>query len=551
MNGYCGVYDESHIENPLRNDRVVEPKHLKNPSVSDYKVEPKYTKYDKLPDTDPISDKFDVFHDEIDQKQLDIDNYSKLTLEDKLDLEEYNEQMIPNPNFYKINNERHVSDEQVSKEHDTLRNELGFSPVLSQYPTSGNDIYSPIVNDYGNENQNNVRREDIKRKRNTRDFDESLKTDFNHLSYRHLNDQDDTSKNDLSHEADYKLSKNEQDHQNKQQIEQGSQFDQESPSKQRPQNVQKNNYQNQYMNGYKPQNKVSNNLHKNPHASEAASNYNSFHDFNKNTDDALSDSNKNSHGMKTNSKTNVFPKKQSFDSKSQQQQSSKHYKSNQLANEINLKISNRMMSRGLGPSLPSQSVNYYPSMYRHPMNIDVENQHWKDGGTENSNDLDDYIGRQRRLLQFDYEEPMNDYQLHESHNAPNEQNLLKIGVIKTLNNQKQSKNNEVSKTVHTNSKERRNIKKSETIRDNVTIQKPDPINISSPKSQAKTNQSESNNTLHSPVDSLQPQLKLNVSDATAKANNKANEQKNNKSCTDHGKIVKRSAAYDKQFGLQE
>lgn len=534
MNGYCGVYDESHIENPLRNDRVVEPKHLKNPSVSDYKLEPKdYTKYDKLTDTVPISDKFDGFHEEIDPKQPDIDNYSKLSLEDKLDLEEYNEQMIPNPNFYKINNEMHVSDEQVSKEHDTLRNELGFSPVLSQYPTSGNDVYSPIANDYGNENQNNVQREDVKRKRNIRDFDASLKTNFNHLSYGHLNDQDDTSKNDLSHEADYKLSKNE--------------LDQESPSKQRP---QKNNYQNQYVNGYKPQNKVSNNLHKNPHASEAVSHYNSFHDFNKNTD-ALSDSNKNSHGMKTNSKTNIFPKKQSFDSKSQQQQSSKHYKSDQLANEINLKISNRMMSRGLGASLPSQSVDYYPSMYRHPMNIDVENQNWKDGGTENSNDFNDYIGRQRRLLQFDYEEPMNDYQLHENHNAPNEQNLLKIGVIKTLNNQKKSKNKEVSKTVHTNSKERRNLKTSETIPDNLTIEKQDPIKISSPKSQAKTNQSESNNTLHSPVDSLQPQLKLNVSDATAKANNKANEQKNHKPCTDHGKIVKRSAAYDKQFGLQE
>lgn len=525
MNGYCGVNDESHIEYPSKLDRPLESNFLKDHPAPDYKVKPKNTK-NTFTDTDSISDNFDNFHEDPEQEHFDVDNLSP---EDKVDMEEYNEQMIPNPNFYKINNERHINDEQVSKDHDSFRNELGFSPSLSnKYPSSGGDVFTQIDNDYGFENQDNAQPQDIKSKRDTRDFDASSNPNFNFESYGHLSDQDDTRKNDLSHEADYKLSKNEQDAQSKAEpdMEQDRRMDHESQIEQRPQNEHKNKFENQLKTRNKEKNVVPNNL-QNTHTGEAGTRYNNFQDFDR-ISKPVADSNKNSHGSKAASKSKFSPKQQTVDSKSRQYQS-KHDKSAQLTNEINLKISNRMMSKGLGPSLPSQYGNYYP--YRHPMNIDVENQHWKNGRTENRNDFSDYVGLRRRLLEFDYGEPMHDYSLHETNNASNEKNLLKMGFIKTLNNQKLSDNAESSQALLTNSSEKRNLEVLKTVPDSTIIQL-DNLTIGPT---TKTNQSEANNTLHGHVDSVKLQLELNVS---AMAN-------------DRGKIVKRSASYGKQFGLQE
>lgn len=500
----------------------MESNYSKDPPVSDYNAETKDTKY-QFTNTDSISDQFDNFHE-------DLDNDNKLSPEDKLNIEEYNEQMIPNPNFYKINNEMHVNNEQISKDHDTFRNELGFSPLLSKYPSSvtDNQVYSHIENDYGNENENNVQHQDSKKKRNTRNFDAS-KTNSNRVYYSHLNDQEDTSKNDLSHEADYKLSKNEQDSQNTPQKEtaKDSQLDQESQIEQRPQNEFKNSFENEFKNERMPQNTVSN-----THASESVSNYNNFQDFDR-INKPITDSNTNSHMIKAGSKPNFLPKKQTYDSKSQKYLT-KHGKYNQITNEINLKISNRMMSKGLGPSLPSQSVNYYPNVYRHSMNIDVENQNWKERRNENRNDLTDYVGRQRRLLQFDYEESTNDYPLNEN-NAPNEKNLLKTNFLKTMNDKQMSKNGEISESVP-NTNEKRNLKESGTTPVNSTARKLDDTKIGE-ISQTNVNQSGSNNTMHTIL-----QKDIASSNSTTKEEISAN---------DHGKIVKRSVSYGKQFGVQE
>lgn len=537
MNGYCGVNDESHIEYPTKHEKPLESNYLQDHPVPEYKIEPKNTKY-TFTDTDSLSDNFDNFREDPEQEHFDVDNLSP---EDKVDIEEYNEQMIPNPNFYKINNEMHINDEQIRKDHDSFRNELGFSPSLSnKYPSSGGDVFTQIENDYGFENQDNAQpqnikskrdtrdyhdntqRQDVKSKSDTRDFSGSSNPNFNFESYGHLSDQDDTRKNDLSHEADYKLSKNEQDDQSKAEpeMEQNPRMNHESQIEQRPQNEHKDKVENQLRNGKKQKNFLPNNLQ----TGEAANHYSNFQDFDK-ISKPMADTNKNSHA-KAASKTNFFPKKQTLDSKSRQYQS-KHDKSDQLTNEINLKISNRMMSKGLGPSLPSQYGKYYP--YRHPMNIDVENQHWKEGETKNRNDLSDYVGLRRRLLEFDYEEPTNDFPLHE--NASNEKNLLKMGFIKTLNNQKLSDNADSSQSPLANSSEKRNLEELKTVPDSTIIQL-DNLTI---RPTTKTNQTEANNTLHGHVDSVKLQLELNVS---AMAN-------------DRGKIVKRSASDGKQFGLQE
>lgn len=529
------MYDDSHYEYPRRHDKLAESNYLKNQPLSDYKPDTKNAK-DTFNDADSFSANFDNFHEDMEQEHFDLDK-EKLSAEEKLDMEEYNEQMIPNPNFYKINNELHTDDEQNSKDHDTFRNELGFSPVVmnNNYPASAGDVYNPIENDYGNENQNDLQQQqDIKTKRNTRAFDQTAKQSFNYLPREPLNDQDDTGKNDLSHEADYKLSKSEQDSQNKhaEETEQNPLSDRDHgfENEQRAQNELKDKFEeNQFQNENRPQNLISN---QNSHTSDTGSNYSNFQDTNRNTK-PIADSNKNSHSTKTGSKENFSPKKQSYDSKSLQYKS-QHDKTNHLTNEINLKISNRMMSRGLGPSLPSQSAKYYSSMYRNPLNVDVENQHWKgDGRNDNRNDLTDYIGMQRRLLQFDYEEPSNELPLHESNMAPNGKNLKKTSFIETSNNQKGSKNGEISKTPLANSSERRNVEETDTMANKSTMKKLDDPKI---ESKSQTNRSESNNTL--PVDSVKQQLDRNVSN-NATTND------------DHGKVVKRSATYGKPLGLRE
>lgn len=470
---------------------------------------------------------------------MDIDG--KLSPEDKLEMEEYNEQMIPNPNFYKINNERPVRDEQISKDHDNFRSELGFSQGLSQYPYPQ---YSPTVNEYGNENPSNVKRQDSKTKRNSEDFDSFSNTNFDDLDYGSLNDQQNTNKNNLSHEADYKLSKDEQDHPNKPECEKEHQLNYNSQVEQKPQTQHKNKFENELENRYQPQSGISNN-YQNTHASETTAHNNNFEGDNEIVK-PIADSKENSKKMKAKSKTNFPSKKQSFDTKSRQYPS-KHGKSDQLTNEINLKISNRMMSKGLGPSLlinpslldPSESGKYYPRMYRHPMNVNVENQHFKDGKSENRNDLNDFTGLQRRLLQFDYEEPMNenDYPLRDNYKAPNEKKSPKIGSIKALN---KLSNNDF-KAVHSNSSEERSL--NESIPGNSTNNKENDIKDNSIP-QTKTNQSESNNTLFDHVASTKRPLQLNISSAMI---NRSNDSTNPSENNDHGKIVKRSAS---QFGIQ-
>ncbi len=477
-------------------------------------------------------DSFDNFHEDFDQKHFDdLNNDNKLSPEEQLDLEEYTEQMIPNPNFYKINNELHANNEQIRKDHNSFRNDLGLSQDFSKYPSSADGIYDRIGSDYGNENNIVVEGQDIKAKRNTRDFDASPKTNVNHFSYSQLNDQDDTRKNDLSHEADYKLSKTEQENKPEPNAKHSPH---ESQIEQRIQHEQKNEFQNEIKNGYSPQNFVPNNL-QNEHSSEPMSQYKNFKKIN----EPIGDFNKNPRLMSSNSKPNVYPKKQPIDSKPQTYLS-KHEKSNQLANEINLKISNRMMSKGLGPSLPSHSVNYNRRTYRHPMNIDVENQHWRYGRNENSDDLTDFIGLQRRLLQFDYEDPVNEYPLREGNNVVNEKDSPNNGLLQISNTKTLATNGEIVKTLVTNSSETRNPKEMETTTEkNTTKDKQDHLTI---EPTTKTNQTETNNTLPTGhVDSVKLHLEIEISNATAKA----------QPVDDHVKIVKRSAAYDKQFGVQE
>lgn len=589
LNGYCGVNDDG-SDNELsgRYDGFVENNSFEHLAAPNYKTESQDTKNEKsdTKNSDVHLETFDNFHEEGDNAHFDLDNDSKLSLEDKLNIEEYNDQMIPNPNFYKINNEMSLKNEQVNKDHDSLRNDLGFSSLLNKYPSKEEDFYHEIEN----ENQNNFQRRTNQRKRNAM---YTPRRYINPVPYSHLNDQENTNKNDLSHEADYKLSKNEQDPQNQPQKGQHFQSPKKLPYEEEFQNGQE--YQNEQMlqeeiintfhnepknrphNRYEPQNSVRNKIQNQRVDNDLLDNQ--FQDVYK-INNKFIDSNK-----KSASKSNVSPKKQSLNSGSKPL--SKHDKSSQLADEINLKISNRMMSKGLGPSLPSQSMNYQ-NYYRHPMNIDVENQHWKDTGNELGNDLTDYVGMQRHLLQFDYDESLNDYSVHENSNTANEKNILKIGLVKTVNDEKRSNDGEMPKKATNNSEKRKlnnsgkqlhektnedhfnpnslsqssnenqkllslekcvtNCEKSYTQGNYSDRKSPENSTIDIQNVQKIEPKSEANNTLNGHINSLKLQLELNISNETL---NEAIFTSKLNSSNGHTKIVKRSAAYDKQLGIQE
>lgn len=607
LNGYCGVNDEENDEHSNRYDGLVETNSLEHlAALPNYKIESQDMKKEKseLSDSNEREDKFDSLQEEGDHDHFDLDSDSKLSLDDKMNIEEYNEQMIPNPNFYKINNEMSLKNEQINKDHDTFRNDLGFSSHLSKYPSGAGDIYHQLEN----ENQDNFQRQTIQRKRNARNYDKndmySPKRYINQLPYDNLNDQEDTSKNDLSHEADYKLSKNEQDRGNKPENgqyfqsapalpnEQEFQDAEEIEHDQLPQNDFINKFhkepKNRPHNPYEPQNPVQNKF-QNQHVGGSDFLTNHFHDTNRFSNKFIDPSQSNS--MKTGSKSNVFLKKQSLKS-GPKQYMKKHGKSAQLTDEINLKISNRMMSKGLGPSLPSESMKNYQSRYRHPMNIDVENQHWEDTGNDLSNDLTDYVGMQRHLLQFDYDESLNDYPLHENINTPNEKGILKIGLVKTLNNEKQSNDGEIPKRATVNRSEKlklnnsgkqlqlpektnekhfnsnnitqssnenqkllnlekcvTNCEKSYNDRNDSDRKSPDNSTIEKQDDHKIEPKSETNNTMNAHINSLKLELELNISNETL--NEASSKVKNNKSTDDHAKIVKRSATYEKQLGIQE
>ncbi|XP_037038244.1 GATA zinc finger domain-containing protein 14-like [Bradysia coprophila] len=564
LNGYCGVYEDSYP----KQDQFFKSNNVNHVSANNPKTNFKDTNYE-LTGTGLLSNNFDAFHEEAEPEKFDLNDDMNLSPEEKQDLDEYNEQMIPNPNFYKINNEVHLNDQQISKDHDSLLSELGFSPSLSKYPSSADVVFDPIDNDYGMDNR--VQAQDIKKKRNTRDFDKMTKTKVNKSSYTDLSDQDDTRKNNLQHEADYKLSKSEQESQNKaetntyleSQREHGQstqnkpedQFLNEFNNGNEPQNeVQRNlknmhasthnepedQFQNEFTNGNEPQNEIQRNL-KNTLASthnapedqfeseftngnepqnEIQSTFRNTHASYNNFKETLEpkpDLNKNlKHVEATNSKTNSFTKNQFPDLKSQKHLS-RQGKTNQLANEINLKISNRMMSKGLGPSLPSQSVKYNANAYRHPLNVDVENQRWRDRRYENRNDFTDYIGKQRRLLQFDYDDSANFDPQQEKNLTPND------------NDKQTTSNGQIPNSLVPED----NIKELEMAPDNSTN-----IQIGSI---TNTNQTEPNSTLQTgQKDSLKIQLESNTSNATKEP-----------AVGDHGKIVKRSVSFGKSNVGQE
>lgn len=483
-----------------------------------------------------LGNSFDDFPQEVEQEKFDLNDDMNLSAEEKQDLDEYNEQMIPNPNFYKINNEVRLNDQQINKDHDSLRNELGFSPGLSKYPSRADMAFDPISSDYGIENKGQG--QDIKMKRNTRDFDRLAKRKVNKPSFAHLSDQDDTTKNNLSHEADYKLSKSEQESHDKLkpnvylesqsepqeniQHETDDQFPNEFTRDNEPQNnfinthaSAQNDFENHFRNEYPNENTVHNEFQGSFQNTRGS--YNSF----KETLEPKSNFNKKSFEKTANSKTNFLPKDPKL-----QKHLSRQGKSNPLANEINLKISNRMMSKGLGPSLPSESVKYNPNAYRHPMNIDVENQRWRDRRHESRNDFNDYIGRQRRLLQFDYDDSDNIDPQHENNLAPND-------------NKPTDSKSQLSNTVATEKNEKINPKELEMTPSNSTIGGPDNMPIDSVKN---TNQSESNSSCQTGhVDSLRIQVESNTSNAN----------QSELTAADHGKIVKRSVSSGKANGVQE